>query len=175
MTYTKGLIKAVLNDYKKGLGTKNVCIKYSIPKATLFSWINKNNINKKRELKMLNTTKQYKSLELKYNKTIREKTILDEALDLLHIPLDEKMRVSDILLEKYPLKEIARILHYSGSTFYNHVHNRVKITKIQQDDIKLKPIILKYFNESNQRLSIEKMHYLLRSKEIKCSQLEYLD
>ena len=170
MTYTKGLIKAVLNDYKKGLGTKNVCIKYSIPKATLFSWINKNNINKKRELKMLNTTKQYKSLELKYNKTIREKTILDEALDLLHIPLDEKMRVSDILLEKYPLKEIARILHYSGSTFYNHVHNRVKITKIQQDDIKLKPIILKYFNESNQRLSIEKMHYLLRSKEIKCSQ-----
>ena len=105
MTYTKDLIKAVLNDYKKGLGTKNVCIKYSIPKATLFSWINKNNINKKRELKMLNTTKQYKSLELKYNKTIREKTILDEALDLLHIPLDEKMRVSDILLEKYPLKE----------------------------------------------------------------------
>lgn len=169
MKYNEKIIGKALYDYKRGLGTKNICEKYLLPKATLFSWIKRNDIITRKEKRMLNTTKQYKSIEIKYNKSERERTILSEAIDLFNLTLEEKLRVSDILLEKYPLKEIARILHYSSSTLYHHVHDRVEVTQVQKEDEKIKMVIIKLFEESGKRLSTEKMYYSLKQISVKCS------
>lgn len=66
----------------------------------------------KREKRLLNTTKEYKTLEITYNKLQTEYAILKDAFISLNLDLNIKLSVSDILLDKYPLKQIARILHF---------------------------------------------------------------
>ena len=124
----------------------------------------------KREKRLLNTTKEYKTLEIAYKKLQTEYAILNDAFITLNLDLTTKLSVSDILLSKYPLKQIARILHFSGSTLFHHVHDKVAITKLQKEDDKLKEIINELFEKSGKRLSVEKMYFLLKSKNIKCSQ-----
>mgnify|MGYP005926163465 FL=1 len=169
MKHDKETIKKALKDYRAGIGAKNICDTYCISKSTLFAWISKNNIKTMRENKMLKTTKQFISLELKYKKLLIEKSIIEDAFNELNLPLEEKLKVAEKLLPKYPLKEIARILNMSGSTFFHYVHHRVKHTLIQKTDEFLKPIIKQYFYDSKERLSAEKITKIIQSQNIKCS------
>lgn len=170
MKFEKEIKKEILINYKKGLRIKDICEKYGVKKSTLFSWINRENIMSKREKRLLNTTKEYKTLEIAYNKLRTEYAILNDAFIALNLDLTTKLSVSDKLLDKYPLKQIARILHFSGSTLFHHVHDKVEITQLQKEDEKLKTIINELFEKSGKRLSVEKMYHLLHSKNIKCSQ-----
>ena len=170
MKFEKEIKQEILNNYRKGQRVKEICDKYGVKKSTLFSLINKENIMSKREKRLLNNAKEYKTLEIAYKKLQTEYAILNDAFIVLNLDLTTKLSVSDILLNKYPLKQIARILHFSSSTLFHHVHDKVEITKLQKEDDKLKEIINELFGKSGKRLSVKKMYYLLKSKNIKCSQ-----
>ena len=169
MRYDITTVKKVLNDYKQGITPKIICEKFSISKATLFDWITKNNITTMRENKMLKTTKDFINLEKQYHKINIEKNIIEDAFVGLNLTIEEKIKVAEKLLPKYPLKVIARMLHFPSYTFYYHVHRRVKTTLIQKTDAFLKPIMKKYFYDSKERLSCDKIFMIIKSQNIKCS------
>lgn len=101
MKYEKETKKEILNNYRKGLRVKDICEKYGVKKSTLFSWINKEHIISKREKRLLNTTKEYKTLEIAYNKLQTEYAILNDAFIALNLNLNTKLSVSNKLLNKY--------------------------------------------------------------------------
>ena len=91
MKFKKEAKKEILNNYRKGLKIKDICDKYGVKKSTLFSCINKEKIMSKREKRLLNTTKEYKTLEIAYNKLKTEYAILNDAFISLNLDLNIKL------------------------------------------------------------------------------------
>ena len=94
MKFKKEAKKEILNNYRKGLKIKDICDKYGVKKSTLFLCINKEKIMSKREKRLLNTTKEYKTLEIAYNKLKTEYAILNDAFISLNLDLNIKLSVS---------------------------------------------------------------------------------
>ncbi len=56
-------------------------------------------------------------------------------------------------------------LHYSSSTLYHHINDKVEVSKLKIENDILKEEIKELFEESGHRLSVKKMYHLLKSKD----------
>lgn len=170
MKYTEKERESILKAYKNDISCKEICKQYNIASSTLFSWLQRYKIQSQKERRLSHTAKEYYKLNCSYEKELRKNSILNDALHLFNISLTDKLLICEKLLDKYKLKEIARILQISSSTLFHHIHDRVKIKKVEKEDVYLKEKIISYFEKSQKRLSIKKMHKLLQSKNIICSE-----
>lgn len=57
---------------------------------------------------------------------------------------------------------MCRLLDVNVGTFYNHLNRRVKEPEYIKNDKMLKPLVLKVFNDSKQRLGAIKIAQVLR-------------
>lgn len=170
MTYSKIEKKLIIEKYKSGMTHKEIIETYNIPSTLLYKWINKYNIKTHLLEHKINKHNDLIKLKALYEKEVRKNQILSETLSRLPISQIELMNSAEKLLDKFFLREVARVLDIPYATFYHHVHDRAKEPLIKKEDDYLKEIILKYFNESGKRLGIKKMHQKLKVNNIVCSE-----
>ena len=164
MTYSKIEKKLIIEKYKSGMTHKEIIETYNIPSTLLYKWINKYNIKTHLSEHKINKHNDLIKLKALYEKEVRKNQILSETLSKLPIKQIELMNSAEKLLDKFFLREVARVLDIPYATFYHHVHNRAKEPLIKKEDDYLKEIILKYFNESGKRLGIKKNASKIKSK-----------
>lgn len=170
MKYTTKDRQEILRAYKNNMTCREICNQFNVASSTLFSWLQKYKIKSQKEKRLSHTAKEYYKLNNLYEKELRKNSILNDAIYLLNISLTDKLLIGEKLLNKYKLKEVARILNISSSTLFHHIHDRVKIKKVEKENINLQEKIILYFEKSQKRLSIKKMHKLLQAKNINCSE-----
>ena len=106
-------------------------------------------------------------MQKKFEKVSRELEIIKLSHCFTDSPRKQKEEAIEKLMDKFPVKEMCRVLNLPTGTFYNYHLRRVKITQNQIRDKYLKGEILKIFNESGQRFGAPKITAKLSTLGIK--------
>mgnify|MGYP002707777413 CR=1 FL=1 len=146
----------IINEYKNGTSYKEIKEKYNVPKTCLYDWLKLYSIKVHKDEKIF-TYKQYEDLQKKFEKVSRELEIIKLSHCFADSPRKQKEEAIEKLMDKFPVKEMCRVLNLPTGTFYNYHLRRVKITQNQIRDEYLKGEILKIFNESGQRFGAPKI------------------
>lgn len=93
----------------------------------------------------------------KFEKISRELEIIKLSHCFADSPRKQKEEAIERLIDKFPIKEMCRVLDLPVGTFYNYHLRRVDTTQNQIRDEYLKEEIIKIFNESGQRFCAPKI------------------
>ncbi len=164
--YTIKFKEIIIKEYKNGTSYKEIKEKYNVPKTCLYDWLKLYSIKVHKDEKIF-TYKQYEDLQKKFEKVSRELEIIKLSHCFADSPRKQKEEAIEKLMDKFPVKEMCRVLNLPTGTFYNYHLRRVKITQNQIRDEYLKSEILKIFNESGQRFGAPKITAKLSTLGIK--------
>lgn len=155
--------KDVIKDFKKGLTTKDLIEKYGLAKSTINRWLRpiRQNIA---HLNYKELTNEHLKLLKKYEQTKLELEIFKNLNCLPSTPRIDKLNAIEKFYSVYPVKTMCRLLDVKVGTFYNHLNRRVKEPEFVKNDKMLKPLVLKVFNDSKQRLGSNKIAQVLRKE-----------
>lgn len=154
--FKKEFKEKVINEYRNGLNYKEIKQKYGVSKTCLYDWLKLYPIKVHKNENTF-TYKQYEDLQKKFEKVFRELEIIKQSHCFANSPRKQKEEAIEKLMDKFPVKEMCRVLNLPTGTFYNYHLRRVKITQNQIRDEYLKDEILKIFNESGQRFGAPKI------------------
>lgn len=96
-------------------------------------------------------------MQKKFEKISRELEIIKLSHCFADSPRKQKEEAIERLIDKFPIKEMCRVLDLPVGTFYNYHLRRVDTTQNQIRDEYLKEAIIKIFNESGQRFCAPKI------------------
>lgn len=153
--------KDVIRDFKKGLTTNDLIEKYGLAKSTINRWLRpiRENIA---HLNYKDLTNEHLNLLKEYEQTKLELEIFKNLNCLPSTPRIDKLNAIEKFYNVYPVKTMYRLLDVNVGTFYNHLNRRVKEPEYIKNDKMLKPLVLKVFNDSKQRLGPIKIAQVLR-------------
>lgn len=80
--------------------------------------------------------------------------------------LQEKLNEIDRLKENYTVHALCRVLNVRRSTYYHHALRSPERTIVELEDEKLRPLILKIFNQSKERFGARKIRIKLIEQNI---------
>lgn len=162
MKFTKEIKIEILNNYKKEIGYKELCLKYGISRSTIYNWVRKNKKIKGGDISYLDYYKLKKQLD--------KKNLELEMYENLHCFKDATTKEKEIAISKfvgkYPIKAMCRLLEISKGTVYNYLFRKTKVSQNQIRDEELKREIYRVFKESEERFGAKKILAKLRSEGI---------
>lgn len=147
---------SVVEAYKNGLNYKEIREKFHVTKTCFYDWLKLYNTKVHQKEKTF-TYKQYEELQKKFEKISRELEIIKLSHCFADSPRKQKEEAIERLVDKFPIKEMCRVLDLPVGTFYNYHLRRVDTTQNQIRDEYLKEEIIKIFNESGQRFCAPKI------------------
>ena len=147
---------SVVEAYKNGLNYKEIREKFHVTKTCFYDWLKLYNTKVHQKEKTF-TYKQYEELQKKFEKISRELEIIKLSHCFEDSPRKQKEEAIERLVDKFPIKEMCRVLDLPVGTFYNYHLRRVDTTQNQIRDEYLKEEIIKIFNESGQRFCAPKI------------------
>lgn len=147
---------SVVEAYKNGLNYKEIREKFHVTKTCFYDWLKLYNTKVHQKEKTF-TYKQYEELQKKFEKISRELEIIKLSHCFADSPRKQKEEAIERLIDKFPIKEMCRVLDLPVGTFYNYHLRRVDTTQNQIRDECLKEEIIKIFNESGQRFCAPKI------------------
>src|SRR5690554_3578439 len=149
MQYTK-IKQGIIKDFKNGL-----------TKSTINDWLRP--VRQKIEhLNYKQLTNKHLKLLKEYEQTKLELEIFKNLNCLPSSPRLDKLNAIEKFYDVYPTRTMCRLLDVNFGTFYNHLSRRVKEPEYIKNDKMLKPLVLKVFNDSKQRLGSIKIAQVLR-------------
>lgn len=162
MKFTNEIKIEILNNYKKGIGNKEICLKYGISRSTIYNWVRKNKKIKCSDISYLDYYKLKKQLD--------KKNLELEMYENLHCFKDATTKEKEIAISKfvgkYPIKAMCRLLAIPKGTVYNYFFRKTKVTQNQIRDEELKREIYRVFKESEERFGAKKILVKLRCEGI---------
>ncbi len=117
--FTKEFKETITNEYKNGTIYKENREKYSVPKTCLYDWLKLYSIKVHKDEKTV-TFKQYEDLQKKFEKVSRELEIIKLSHCFADSPRKQKEEAIEKLMDKFPIKEMYRVLNLPTGTFYNY-------------------------------------------------------
>ena len=147
---------SVVEAYKNGLNYKEIREKFHVTKTCFYDWLKLYNTKVHQKEKTF-TYKQYEELQKRFEKISRELEIIKLSHRFADSPRKQKEEAIERLIDKFPIKEMCRVLDLPVGTFYNYHLRRVDTTQNQIRDEYLKEEIIKIFNESGQRFCAPKI------------------
>lgn len=169
MKFPKELKFKIFEEYENGINCKELCLKYGVSKSLLYEWIKDCNVLTHRESKTKFMISDYLSLKKNLKMQQIQLDIMKSVLSELNLKRKQKLEIAKSLHEKYPVKTICKLIDLDHSTFYNFLKRKVRVTQYQKHDDMLKELILKYFNESEERFGANKIYQKLKSESVPCS------
>lgn len=136
---------SVVEAYKNGLNYKEIREKFHVTKTCFYDWLKLYNTKVHQKEKTF-TYKQYEELQKKFEKISRELEIIKLSHCFADSPRKQKEEAIERLVDKFPVKEMCRVLDLPVGTFYNYHLRRVDTTQNQIRDEYLKEEIIKIFN-----------------------------
>jgi transposase InsO family protein len=166
--YDKDLIANIVEQYSSGQPVTLLCIKYDIPRSTVYHWLGQN-----RKLKSSVDTEfcyqDYHNLKRKYDKLEEKLEVVKAAGCSLTAPLQEKLSALEKLYGKYSVHVLCEALDVSRGTFYNHIFRRKKTTWYDIRREELREQVKAVFDESRQRFGSKKIFAVLAERGVKTS------
>ena len=160
MSYPKDFKINILENYRKGISVSELSNRYSIPRSSIYNWLD-NLVDKPLgELKL--SKRQLYDNRSKLEKLDRENQILKFVISSLDIPKTKKIEFVYLLAEKqFPIKTSCRVLNVETSAFYHDKNRKPEVYQIDEEDDDYKPQILKIFTESDGRFGGRKIRIQL--------------
>ena len=153
--------KDVIKDFKKGLTTNDLIEKYGLAKSTINDWLRPVRQNVE-HLNYKQLTNKHLKLIKEYEQTKLQLEIFKNLNCLPSSPRLDKLNAIEKFYDIYPTRTMCRLLDVNVGTFYNHLNRRVKEPEHIKNYKMLKPLVLKVFNDSKQRLGAIKIAQVLR-------------
>ena len=169
MKYTKEIKSQILAEYSNGIKCKELCLKYKVSKSLLYEWIKGCKVLTHKDSKTKFVISDYLGLKKKVQMQDLQIDIFKDVFDLLDIERKKKLEMAKELYDKYPVKTICKLIDLDHATFYNYLKRKVKVTQYQKHDEMLKELIVKYFNESEERFGANKIYQKLKVEGVPCS------
>jgi len=161
MIYTLELKKRIIKKYQKGESVSNLSKYYSIPKTSIYNWIDKHTDKSIQEL--TTSKRQIYDYQRKIEKLDRENQIQQYIIANLDIAKRNKIDLVYLLEEKqYPIKAICRVLNLNTSAFYHDKNRKPVVYLVDEEDDQFKPLILSIFKDSDGRFGGRKIRILLK-------------
>ena len=169
MYYSKEFKKKIISKYSGGVSVTKLSRGYQIPRSSIYNWID---LYMEKPIEEINISKkQYKASETKMQRLHDEHVISKNLLVKMELTTERKLEFAEELDSKnYPIHMICRILNLRRSTYYHVKLRKPKITIIDFDDKKLKPLINDIFDKTNGRLGARKIRTLMMKENQKISE-----
>ncbi len=153
--------KQVIRDFKNGLSTNDLIIKYGFSKSTINEWLRPVRLNIE-HLNYKKLTSKYSNLLKKHEETKLELEIYKNLNCLPSSSRIDKMNAIEKFYKIYPVRTMCRVFDVNVGTFYNHMNRRVKVHENEKIDNKLRPLVLEVFNKSEKRFGARRIAQILR-------------
>ncbi|MFK5883285.1 MAG: IS3 family transposase [Candidatus Izemoplasma sp.] len=160
MNYTLELKMDIVEKYAQGESVTKISREFSIPRNSIYYWIE--NLKKKDIKEHLMSKRKLRDDQVKLDRVIRENDIMRYIIFDLNIKKKIKIELAHALNNlEYPIKTICRVLDIHTSTFYHDKKRKPKVTIIDLEDTKFRPLIKRIFEESDGRFGSRKIRRIL--------------
>ena len=142
--YTEELKMQLVNLNIIGMKVSLLCVKYNVPRSTMYYWINKYRVIKKTKNEIFTLNDIY-LLNKNLEKIKTENQILKECECAANSIRKEKLKAISKLDGKYTIHALCRALNILRSTYYHYKLRRPEQTMIEKEDEIYKKNYQEYF------------------------------
>ena len=162
-------ITEIVKRYQAGETPTDLARKFKVAKSSVYRWINS---RKERDVQSVTkmSQREFHHMQVKLERLQRDNEVFLACNCSKNSPLEEKIEEITRLKEKYGIHSLCRILKVNRSTYYHHLLRSPEKTLVELEDEKLRPMIKKIFEDSNERFGTRKIRAVLSRKHIQISE-----
>lgn len=160
---------AIIEHYNRGASVTQLCLEYSIPRSTVYSWGRKSRSTASHQEKQVNM--QYvRRLENKVQRLEGLIEIIRLSGCSMQAPLREKLDAMERLYGQYNVHMLCDAMGVSRGTFYNHIkRNKRDAAWYAKRREELRESIQRIYDESNQVFGAAKITAVLKREGVRVS------